>query len=96
MDATARSDATVGATVQRVADGALAQVKRPLRGIRVKVAAPFWWSQDARLGDSVRVMYDHPIAGRVDITSRLLSESGDVASQWVDLTLADTLAEDVT
>ena len=96
MDAVTTNESVDGTTVQRYADGALAQLRRPLRSIRVKVRASFWWGQGARLGDSVRVMYDHPIAGLVDVTSRLLSESGDIASPWVDLTLADTLAEEVS
>jgi hypothetical protein len=94
-DVVSTSDSEDGDTVQGYADGLSAQTKRPARGIKVKVDAQFWWSQDARLGDSVRVKYNHPIAGAIDITSRLLSESGDVATQDVDLVLADTLAEDV-
>ena len=94
-DSDVSTDSEDGAYVQAVADGALARLRRPLRSVRASVRASFWWGQDARLGDSVRVMFDHPIAGRIDVTSRLLAESGDIASEWVELTLADTLAEEV-
>jgi hypothetical protein len=94
MDVVSTNDSEVGDEVQGYADGTLARSKRALRSIKVDVDAQFWWAQDARLGDSVRVMFVHPIAGRIDITSRLLSESGDIATDSVGLTLADTLAED--
>jgi hypothetical protein len=94
MDVTETNDSTTSTDVQALADGARDRRKRALREISVEVDAQFWWSQDARLGDSLRVMYDHPIAGRIDVTSRLLSESGDIASDSVSLKLADTLAED--
>lgn len=96
VDVVTSSDAADGTQVQAYADGVNARTNRPLRGITVRVDAAFWWAQDARLGDSVRVLFDHPIAGRIDLTSRLLSESGDVATAEVQIELADTLAEDVT
>jgi hypothetical protein len=94
MDVVETNDSEDGVEVQSYADDIKARRKRALRDISVEVDAQFWWSQDARLGDSLRVMYDHPIAGRIDVTSRLLSESGDIASDSVSLKLADTLAED--
>ena len=94
MDVAEANDAASAATVQAYADGIRSRRKRALRDIAVDVDAAFWWSQEARLGDSVRVRYRHPIAGVIDVTSRLLAESGDVASDRVALKLADTLAED--
>lgn len=94
LDVVASNDSDDQATVQAYADGLLARQGRALRDVSVVVDAAFWWSQGARLGDSVRCLYDHPIAGRIDLTSRLLSESGDIASDSVALRLADTLAED--
>lgn len=94
MDVTESNDSGDAVEVQAYADGVKARRNRAMRDISVDVDAQFWWSQDARLGDSVRVMFDHPIAGRIDVTSRLLSESGDVSTDRVALKLADTLAED--
>ena len=94
MDVAETNDSASATKVQAYADDIMARRKRPMRDVSVTVDAAFWWSTNARLGDSVRVMYDHPIAGRVDLTSRLLSESGDIASDEVALKLADTLAED--
>ena len=80
--------------VQGWANGLLARTFRPARSVTVSVAADKWWPLNARMGDFVHVRYNHPELGLLDLTSRVLGESWDVKSQWVDLTLADTLAED--
>lgn len=84
-----------GTRVQEYADRLQRATARPLRGVTVAVKASWWWEQGVRLGDVVRVVDpNHRVLGSLDVTSRLLGESGQVGSEWVDLTLADTISED--
>ena len=88
------NDSADGATVQRYADGGLAQNRYPLRGIKVPVKAAWWWGNRGKGGDGVDVTWDSRILGRVRAVSRVDDVAWDVSSSWVTLTLADTLAEE--
>lgn len=94
MDRNATNDATDATTVQGYADGLLARSKRPSRGVKVAVDAGWWWGQDRRVGDWVHLTADHRIVGRLDFTSRVTEVGWDITSRWVQVTLADALAED--
>lgn len=95
LETDATYESVDGTRVQEYANGLIARTKRPARGVRVEVSAAYWYGLGANLGDRVRLIYDHPIIGRLDLTSRVIGESGSISSQWVTLTLADTLAEDL-
>ena len=93
LDAVVTSNDTDTADVQRLADGWQARATVVPASVTVQVDAAWWWSQQGRCGLPVRLIADHPVAGRVDITSRVIEWSADLASRWVELTLADTTTE---
>jgi len=93
MDRVTTSESEDPDLVQDYAIGLLRSALLPSRGVRVQVRASWWWGRDARVGDKVHLTADHPVIGRLDFTSRVLEVGWDIASQWVSLTLADTLAE---
>lgn len=94
VDAVVTSDALEHATVQGYADAGLTKRRRTPSGLTVEVDAAWWWRHDGRVGLPVRLLWrDHPIVGDLDVTSRVTQWSADVASRWVQLTLADTTVE---
>ena len=97
MDVVDENDATVPATVQAYADGLRARTRFPLRGITCTVDAAWWWANGHK-GDSVHLTTTgatSPALGPIDLTSRVLSVRWDINSTDVELTLADTTAEEV-
>jgi hypothetical protein len=89
------NEATDSATVQAYAAGLQARTSRPAQALTVTVDAAAWYASGADLGDTVRVLYRHPIVGPLDITSRVTATSASLDAPVVVLTLADTLAEDL-
>lgn len=94
MDVATSSNALVYATVKAQSAASLTGSKRTPSATTVSVRAEFWWANGSGTGTTVRLLDPrHPVFGPVDLTSRVLAWSGDVASSWVTLTLADSLAE---
>ena len=95
LEAEESNESKDAATVQAYADGLQARTRRPAQAISVEVDAATWYASGAGLGDAVRVLFDHPVVGPLDLTSRVTATSASLGSEVVDLTLADTLAEDL-
>lgn len=94
MDTASSSNALLFATVKGQSAAALTGSKRTPSATTVSVRAAFWWTNGSGTGTTVRLLDPHhPVFGPVDLTSRVVKWSGDVASSWVTLTLADSLAE---
>lgn len=94
LDLVESNNAEESANVQAWANGSLARNRRPKRGVRVEVDAAWWYAQPTRLGDRVQLLANHAVLGPVDLSSRVLAESGSLGSRFVTLTLADSIAED--
>ena len=94
MDVTRSTNALDYPTVKAQSAALLTAQKRTPSATTVTVRADFWWANGSGLGTTVRLIDPaHPVFGPVDLTSRVLKWSGDIASQWVTLTLADSLTE---
>ena len=93
LDGVTSNDSADGSRVSAYAAGDLAKKRFPLRGVKVPVLASWWWGNNAQLGDKVDVTFTHAVIGQVRVVSRVESVSWDIASPWVVLTLADTVAE---
>lgn len=94
MDVTDTSNALDYATVKAQSSRLLTSQKRTPSATTVTVRAALWWANGFGLGTTVRLIDPtHPVFGPVDLTSRVLKWSADVASDWVTLTLADSLTE---
>lgn len=93
MDRVADSNSLTGDDVQAAADGLLAAHRLPANGVKVPVNAAWWWSRGGRVGDKVWLTAYVLAIGLVDLTSRILDVAWDITSQWVVLTLADTIAQ---
>jgi hypothetical protein len=94
LDGVTQNDSADGAVVQRYADGGLTRGRYPMRGIKVPVKAAWWWGNRGKVGDGIDLTFSNPILGSVRVRSRVDNVAWDVASSWVVLTLADTLAEE--
>lgn len=94
LDVVETNDSTDSAVVQSYANGVLAKTRRPARAVSVQVSAAWWWRTGGRVGDKVHLTADHLVLGRLDFTSRVTQVGWDIASAWVGLTLADSLAEE--
>lgn len=94
LDGDGTSNATDYATVAAYAAGMLARRKRTPSAVTVQVRASWWWDQGLTTGATVRLLDpNHPLFGPVDLTSRVLRWTGDVSSEWLTLTLADSLVQ---
>jgi hypothetical protein len=94
LDADDTSNSTDYATVQAYAAGGLVRRNRTPSGTTVLVRASWWWAQGLNVGASVRLIDpDHAVFGAIDLTSRVLKWTADVTSEWVQLTLADSLTQ---
>jgi hypothetical protein len=94
MDADSTSNANDRPTVQAYAQGLLTRSKRAPAGVTVQVKASWWWAQGGGVGTTVQLLDPkNPMFGSINLTSRVIKwDVQDVASEWVSLTLADTLA----
>lgn len=94
LDGDGTSNANDYATVSAYAAGILARRKRTPSAVTVQVRGSWWFDQGLTTGATVRLLDPkHPLFGPVDLTSRVQRWSGDVASEWLTLTLADSLAQ---
>lgn len=94
MDATVSSNSTTYADVSAQAAGLLTAQRTTPSAVTVTVRADQWWAASAHVGTTVRLLDPHhPMFGKIDLTSRVMKWSADVASTWVTLTLADSLTE---
>ena len=94
LDGDDTSSSTDYVTVAGYAAGGLVQRGRTPSGTTVLVRASWWWAQGLNVGATVRLIDpDHAVFGAIDLTSRVLKWSADVTSDWVQLTLADSLTQ---
>lgn len=94
LDVVGTSNALDRPTVAAYARGLLSRTKQTPSAVTVVVRASWWWAQGAQVGTTVRLLIPrHPVFGPVDLTSRVLKWGGDIDSEWVTLTLADSLTE---
>ncbi len=94
LDGDGTSNAPDYPTVASYAAGLLARRKRTPSAVTVQVRASWWWDQGLTTGATVQLLDPHhPLFGPVDLTSRVLRWSGDVSSEWLTLTLADSLVQ---
>ena len=93
MDGESQSNANDAATVTAYAQGLLTRTKRPPAATTVEVRASWWWAQGGGTGVTVRLLDpSHPVFGAIDLTSRAIKwDVSDIASEWVSLTLADSI-----
>lgn len=77
------------------AQGELTRSKRITDGTTVEVRASWWWANGSGVGTTVRLLDPkNTVFGPIDLTTRVLKwDVSDVASEWVTLTLADSLNE---
>lgn len=95
MDAEQSSNANDTATITAYAQGMQSRRGRTPSAVTVDVNASWWWAQGGAVGTTVRLIDPrHAVFGPIDLTSRVTKWSvSDIASEWVTLTLADSLTE---
>jgi hypothetical protein len=79
--------------VAAYAQGELTRTKRTPDGVTVAVLASWWWAQGGGTGTTVHLIDPkNPVFGPIDLTSRVIKwDVQDIGSEWVTLTLADSL-----
>lgn len=94
MDGEAPTSNSPSATeVTNFAQGQLTRTRRAPDAAVVDVRASWWWAQGGGVGTTVQLLDPkHPVFGPINLTSRVIRwDVQDIGSEWVSLTLADTL-----
>jgi hypothetical protein len=93
MDVESSNNSIDNSLVGVYAQGELTRTSRTPNAATVEVRASWWWAQQGGTGTTVHLLDpDNPVFGPINLTSRVLKwDVSDVASEWVTLTLADTL-----
>jgi hypothetical protein len=93
MDVESRNNSISNSLVGVYAQGELTRTSRTPNAAKVEVRASWWWAQQGGTGTTVQLLDpDNPVFGPINLTSRVIKwDVSDVASEWVTLTLADTL-----
>jgi hypothetical protein len=93
MDAESSNNSIDQTLVGEYAQGELTRSSRTPNAATVEVRASWWWAQQGGTGTTVQLLDPtNPVFGPINLTSRVLKwDVSDVASEWVTLTLADTL-----
>jgi hypothetical protein len=93
MDGESTNNSIDATLVAAYAQGELTRTKRSPDAVTVDVRASWWWAQGGGTGTTVRLIDpSNAVFGAIDITSRVIKWTvQDIASEWVTLTLADSL-----
>lgn len=93
MDVESSNNSIDNALVGIYAQGELTRTSRVPNTATVEVRASWWWAQGGGTGTTVRLVDpSNPVFGPINLTSRVVKwDVAAVDSEWVTLTLADTL-----
>jgi hypothetical protein len=93
MDGESSNNSIDQSLVAAYAQGELTRSKRAPNAVTVEVRASWWWAQGGGVGTTVQLLDpSSPVFGTINLTSRVMKwDVSAVDSEWVTLTLADTL-----
>jgi hypothetical protein len=93
MDVESSNNSIDNTLVGVYAQGELTRTSRVPNTATVEVRASWWWAQQGGTGTTVQLLDPtNPVFGPINLTSRVVKwDVSDLSSEWVTLTLADTL-----